>query len=137
MEDVDFCVRARRGGFASGCAGMAAAYHHGSASTGGGYTVPRKYMMGVNSVWFLRRFGRPIHWARFVLFDVLTLPGVLVLELARGRGTAVLAKAKGIFDGLRGMHVHPGVVETRGGTMWRWRPLVPQSAPERAASPGS
>ena len=105
MEDVDYCVRALSRGFASRCAGEAKAYHLGSASTGGGYTRCRKYMMGVNSVWFLRRFGCRSQWLRFTLFDVLTLPAVFLLEALRGRGSAALAKAWGIFDGLRGRHV--------------------------------
>jgi len=122
MEDVDFCVRAREQGFGCRCIGEAEAYHWGSASTGGGYTRCRKYMMGVNSVWFLRRFGRRAQWLRFIAFDVLTLPAVFALELARGRARAVWAKGRGILDGFRGLHVnadlvlqHTGGVPRRAG----------------------
>ena len=65
----------------------------------------RKYMIGVNTVWFLRRHGTPSRWLRFLVFDVLSLPFVFAIGLFRGRGRAVLAKARGIWDGLRGRRV--------------------------------
>ncbi|MEL7030125.1 MAG: DUF4340 domain-containing protein, partial [Pseudomonadota bacterium] len=42
---------------------------------------------------------------RFALFDVATLPAVLAIRAARGEASAALAKAKGIWDGLRGRRV--------------------------------
>ena len=62
-------------------------------------------MMGVNSIWFLRRWAGPLQWMQFLVFDVLTLPFAWVLGLFRGRGKAVLAKGLGIFDGLRGRRI--------------------------------
>jgi GT2 family glycosyltransferase len=120
MEDVDFCLRAAEAGFRCACVGGAVAYHRGSASTGVGYTIRRKYMMGVNSVWFLRRFGGPRQWVRFVAFDVLSLPAAWLVGVALGRAGAVLAKAKGILDGLAGAHVQARVVED-GRALWRPR----------------
>jgi hypothetical protein len=68
-------------------------------------------MMGVNSVWFLRRHGTPWRWTRFVVFDVLTLPPLVLLALFRGRARAVLAKGKGILDGARGIRVTAEAVD--------------------------
>ncbi len=66
MEDVDLCLRARRAGFEVWLAGDAAVLHASSSATGGGYNPRRKYMMGVNSIWFLRRHARAGEWLRFV-----------------------------------------------------------------------
>lgn len=112
-EDVDFCLRAGYSGFGVRCIGEAAALHTSSAATGGGYNPRKKYMIGVNTIWFLRRHGTWTRWLRFFVFDILSLPFAFVLGLFRGRGRAVLAKAKGMFDGARGRRVtedrlHPG-----------------------------
>ncbi len=117
-EDVDLALRAARAGFRSLCVGEVAALHAPSSATGGGYSARRKYMMGVNSVWFLRRWAGPREWLRFVVFDVLTLPGLLCLALFRGQARAVCAKALGIWDGLRGRRVN--AERLAPGSSWLW-----------------
>ena len=112
-EDLDFCVRASYEGFGIACVGEASAFHKAGHSTGGGYSARRKYMIGVNSIWFLRRHGTPTRWMRFILFDVVTLPLVWLIGLFRGRSGAVLAKAAGILDGLRGRRVTSASVNER------------------------
>jgi GT2 family glycosyltransferase len=104
-EDVDFGLRAARAGWTSRIVGEVAALHAPSTSTGGGYNPRRKYMMGVNSIWFLRQHGGLWAWTRFLVFDVLSLPLLFVWEVTRGNGPSVLAKARGILDGLRGKRV--------------------------------
>jgi GT2 family glycosyltransferase len=104
-EDVEFCFRAGARGFRSLVVGESLALHDAHHATGGGYNERRKYMMGVNTVWFLRRNGTPARWASFVLFDVCTLPFAWAWRALRGEGAAVLAKARGIRDGLRGERV--------------------------------
>lgn len=106
-EDLDFCLTARRQGFPTYLIGHAQALHAPHHSTGGGYSPARKYMMGVNTVWFLRRHGTPTRWLSFVVFDVLSLLPLLVLGLFNGRLRGVRAKARGTWDGLRGRHVSP------------------------------
>jgi hypothetical protein len=117
-EDVDLCLRAGRAGFASRCIGAAHCLHTASSATGGGYNPRRKYMMGVNSIWFLRRWAGPAQWCQFFLFDVLTLPFAWLLGVFRGRGKAVLAKAAGILDGLRGRRITASTVQQ--GSSWLW-----------------
>ena len=117
-EDVDFGLRARAHGWRSRVVGEVAALHAPSTSTGGGYNPRRKYMMGVNSVRFLRRWAGPREWLSFALYDVLTLPLLWLVEVRRGRGRAALAKALGIFDGLRGKRITAQVV--RPGSHWLW-----------------
>ena len=118
MEDVDLCLRATRAGFACLLVGDAAAYHASSSATGGGYNPRRKYMMGVNSVWFLRAHARASQWLRFLAFDVLTLPFLWIVGVFRGRGKSVLAKGLGILDGLRGRRVTAERI--RAGSSWLW-----------------
>ena len=104
-EDIDFCLKARGAGFDVRVIGEALAYHAAHSSTGGGYNVQRKYMMGVNSIWFLRRYGTPLRWISFVAFDILTLPLAWARRAVRGEGSSVRAKARGLFDGFRGRRV--------------------------------
>lgn len=104
-EDVELCASAREAGFGVRVVGEALALHDAHTSTGGGYNPRRKYMMAVNTVWFLRKHGSPGRWLSFFLFDVCTLPAVWVAHALRGEGGAALAKARGTWDGLRGRHV--------------------------------
>lgn len=117
-EDVDFGLRLSRAGFRSRVIGSAAAFHAPSTSTGGGYNPRRKYMMAVNSIWFLRRYAGRREWLRFLLYDVCTLPLVLVDGLCRGYGKAALAKALGLIDGFRGKRITGATV--RPGAHWLW-----------------
>jgi GT2 family glycosyltransferase len=117
-EDVEFCVQAAEHGFGTFLVGSSIAYHEGSGSTGGGYTARRKYMMGVNTVWFLREHGTPVRWARFFLYDVLPLPLVWLAGLPRGRGRAVLAKGIGMLHGALGRRVTADVLRPGAGPLW-------------------
>ena len=118
MEDVELCQRARRAGWEVLLVGEQSCLHDASSATGGGYNPRRKYMQGVNSVRFLRRFGGLREWSRFVLFDVLTLPPLLFAGLFRGRARAVAAKALGICHGLSGRKVEGRVLEAGGSWLW-------------------
>ncbi|MEX1024223.1 MAG: glycosyltransferase family 2 protein [Planctomycetota bacterium] len=104
-EDVEFCITARESGFRCLYVGDVVAHHDAHHTTGGGYNRKRKYMMGVNTVWFLRRHGSPARWLSFFLFDVASLPFVWLLRAVHGEGRSVLAKARGTWDGLRGRRV--------------------------------
>ena len=118
MEDVDFCLRARAAGFETWLVGDVAVQHASSSSTGGGYNPRRKYMMGVNSIWFLRRHARAAQWLRFLAFDVLSLPFLWIAGLFRGRAKAVAAKGLGILDGLRGKRVTAEAIREGAGWLW-------------------
>lgn len=104
-EDLEFCWKATQAGFPVRVIGALAAHHDAHSSTGGGYNPLRKYMMAVNTVRFLRRHGTPGRWVSFWLHDVLSLPFVFLYRSLRGEGRAVLAKARGTWDGLRGRRV--------------------------------
>ena len=117
-EDVDLGQRLRRAGFASACIGSVRAWHAPSSSTGGGYNPRRKYMMAVNSVHFLRRWGGRREWLRFLVFDVATLPLALADGWCRGQAKAVLAKALGLWHGLRGRRVSAETVKSGATPLW-------------------
>ena len=118
FEDADLGLRASREGWSSRIIGKAACLHDASASTGGGYSPRRKYMMGLNSVWFLRAYGTPMRWLRFVFFDVIALPFALILGLLSGEAKGVLAKAVGILEGLSGRRVTADRIEAEAGPFW-------------------
>jgi hypothetical protein len=118
MEDIDYCLRARNAGFLVEVVGRVAALHDASHTTGGGYNPRRKYMMGVNSVWFLRRHAHALQWARFFVYDVATLPFLWIIALFRGSSRSVLGKALGIFDGLRGKRVTGRAIRPGAGWLW-------------------
>lgn len=118
MEDVELGLRARRAGWGVRVLGEFAALHAPSSATGGGYGARRKWMQGLNSVRFLKSHGGPREWARFALFDVATLPPLLVVRGLRGEGRAVLAKAKGLLDGLLGRHVTGDALEKGASRLW-------------------
>jgi hypothetical protein len=104
-EDVEFCWKAKQAGFPVRVIGALAAHHDAHSSTGGGYNPLRKYMMAVNTVRFLRRHGTLSRWFSFWLFEVASLPFVWLYRAPRGEGRAVVAKARGTWDGLRGRQV--------------------------------
>jgi GT2 family glycosyltransferase len=118
MEDVDLCVRASEAGFGVRLIGDVAVYHSASIATGGGYNPRRKYMMGVNSIWFLRRHAHAAQWMRFWIYDVLSLPILWIVGVFRGRSKAVLAKGLGIIDGLRGKRVTAESIQEGAGWLW-------------------
>ncbi len=118
MEDVDLGLRARRRNWSVLLRGDLCALHAPSSSTGGGYGARRKWMQGVNSIRFLRLHGGPTHWLRFVVFDVLTLPVALVLRGGRGESAGVVAKAKGLLDGLMGRRVTAEALEPGASRLW-------------------
>lgn len=118
MEDVELCLRARRAGYLVRSLGHVACFHEPSSATGGGYNPRRKYMQGVNSVRFLRRYGGAREWARFLAFDVATLPPLFAAGLLRGRARAVAAKGLGIAHGLLGRRVR--AERLREGAGWLW-----------------
>lgn len=112
-EDVEFCLKAREAGFGVTMVGEVLALHAAHQATGGGYNPRRKYMMGLNTVRFLRRHGTPGRWLSFLVFDVLTLPVAFVWRGLRGEAAGVLAKGRGMLDGFRGKRVE-GVARVEG-----------------------
>ncbi|MEZ5979526.1 MAG: glycosyltransferase family 2 protein [Planctomycetota bacterium] len=117
-EDVDFCLRARAAGWRVAYFGDLVCAHDAHLATGGGYNPRRKYMMGLNSVWFLRKHGTPSRWAGFVLFDVLPLPLLVLAGLVTGRARGAAAKGLGILHGLLGRRVRAAYLRAGASPLW-------------------
>ena len=121
-EDLELGLRARRAGYGVRVLGGVTAVHAPSSSTGGGYSARRKWMMGLNSVRFLRQYGDRRAWARFALFDVLTWPALVLAALAlavvgrgQGRWRGALAKGLGMLEGALGRRVTAARLQAGGG----------------------
>ncbi|MCP5024125.1 MAG: glycosyltransferase family 2 protein [bacterium] len=118
MEDVDLCARLGRADWKMLHVGEASAVHDASGSTGGGYSARRKYMLGLNTVLYLKRNGGMVAWSRFFVCDVCAWPLVFVAALPSGNGKSAIAKALGLLHGFFGKRVQAKTVEP-GGT-WLW-----------------
>ncbi len=107
-EDVDLGLRLTRKGRHLLYLPWARAEHQGTASSGGGASPLRKFLMGVNTPRFLRRAGSLRLWSSFVIFDLLGWFPALLLYVPRPRRLrAHLAKGRGMLMGIGGYR--PGV----------------------------
>jgi GT2 family glycosyltransferase len=100
VEDADWCMRVKRAGWECWYAHRARLWHMVSPTTGG-YTAARTYRTGRSTAIFVRRYARPADWAAYLLWSALALPVALARELPRRNAGAVLAKYRGMLDGLR------------------------------------
>ncbi|QDU84732.1 N-acetylglucosaminyl-diphospho-decaprenol L-rhamnosyltransferase [Planctomycetes bacterium Pla163] len=117
-EDVDLCLRVAARGRRVRLIGSAVVRHEAHGATGGGYNPRRKYMMGVNAIWFLRRYGTPVRWVGFVLFDVVPIPLLVLVGSFDGRWRGALAKALGHWHGLRGRRVTAAYLRAGASPLW-------------------
>jgi GT2 family glycosyltransferase len=99
-EDTDFCFRAAQLGYRVVYVPKALMWHRGS-STIGDYSPRKKYLEAINSVYFVRKYGTASNRLKYAFFAGLGLVYALVIQSPRGNHNAVLAKARGIWDGLR------------------------------------
>lgn len=101
VEDADLCARARMAGSKCVYVPSAILEHKGGGSTGHGYGGTRKYLTAYFSVHYLRLHGTASLYASFLIFDVLLLPPTFLWALLNGRARGTLAKARGLWHGLR------------------------------------
>ena len=100
VEDADWCERMRRAGWTCRYAHAARLWHRGSPTTGG-YTARQTWRTGRSTAIFVRKYAGVFGWARFLFFAALAFPAALLRELFRANASAVFAKYRGIFAGLR------------------------------------
>jgi GT2 family glycosyltransferase len=98
LDDTDFCMKVRRGGWKVVCNPQAKILHDFHFNHK--YTYRRKYLESHNAVLFLRKYGRATDWAKYLFFAVGGLPYAFVREAVRGNLEGVSGKAQGIFDSL-------------------------------------
>ena len=102
-EDVDWCTAARKRGFRVVFAPGARIYHKGHRSSGGkGYVTPRQYLAGRNMVLYVRKHATALQAAKFMAFQLVTLPLQYVRRLLTGEQAGVSSKVRGMLDALRG-----------------------------------
>ncbi len=96
-EDVDLCARLRARGGRIVWLPWVQVTHVAGASSGGGRSPLRKFLMANNAVRYLRAHGTAAAWAAWLCFDVLLWPLTLLLGPA-----AAVAKLRGTLAGLGG-----------------------------------
>jgi GT2 family glycosyltransferase len=113
VEDADWCVRMRERGYICGYAPRAELWHM-VAQTAGGYTSGRTYHVGRGSAIFARRYAGTMNWLTFWAGVLAAMPIAYVRELFRGNEEAVLAKWRGVMDGMRvPLDDPPGIPEKK------------------------
>jgi len=101
-EDVDWCTAARDQGFRVVFAPVARIYHKGHRSSGGkGYVTLRQYLAGRNMVLYVRKHATPLQAAKFVAFQLATVPLQYVRRWLTGEQAGVSSKVRGMLDAVR------------------------------------
>lgn len=118
VEDVELGLRARQAGWAVRVIGEVSAFHAASSATGGGYGARRKWMQALNSVHFMRQHGTPLQWLKFGIYDIASLPLLLVWRAFSGDLAPALAKGKGFWDGFRGRNVTAAALRPGASRLW-------------------
>ena len=112
-EEVDWCMRTKANGFRVVYVPDVIVWHKGAASTGGeDYSnLVKRYLVGRNSVIFMKKHGSVLHWTKFIFFVIITLPLAFIRECFFGNPRAVLAKIQGYRDGFIGIELDHKVLE--------------------------
>ncbi len=100
LDDADWCMRMKLRGFRSVYAHRAVLFHK-VGYTVGGYQARRTFYNGRSAALFVRRYAGLGQWASFLLLSGCALPLAFLRELPRGNQGAVIAKLRGIIEGLR------------------------------------
>jgi hypothetical protein len=101
-EDVDWCTAAREKGFRVVFAPRPRIYHKGHRSSGGkGYVTPRQYLAGRNMVLYVRKHATVRQAAKFITFQVVTVPLQYVRRWLTGEQAGVTSKVRGMLDAWR------------------------------------
>lgn len=102
-EEVDWCARARAGGWRVVYWPDAVVSHTGRGSHGSPRSIRiRKYFAARNTILFARKHARPSEWAKLAGALAVSLPLELGYHALRGSPAGVLAKLAGVRDALAG-----------------------------------
>lgn len=104
FDDPDWCWRMRHHGYLVRYVPTARMWHKVSR-TAGRYSPQGCYALGVNAVVFMKKYAKWHQWTKWFVFAVLSLPFLFVVRAFQGKGKSVWAKARGIWDGFRGVRV--------------------------------
>lgn len=99
FEDLDFCLKARRAGFATVLAGMATAYHEGGRSIG--TASPRRLYFAARSHLLLAQRAEPSAGRFVVLRRVVSIVLLNLAHAARSSGGSLPARLGAVARGTR------------------------------------
>ena len=100
VDDADFCTRVKRQGFRCLYAHRAVLYHM-VAYTTGGYSPGRNFQFGRSGAIYVRRYANPWNWLTYLAFTAAAFPVAWLREALKKNQAAVVAKVKGIREGMR------------------------------------
>ena len=98
LDDTDFSMKTRMAGWKIVCNPRAKILHDFHFNHK--YTFRRKYLESHNSVVFLRKYGRPLNWAKYLFFAVGGICYASIREGLRGNFGGVMGKVCGLVDAL-------------------------------------
>jgi len=101
VDDADWSRRALDAGFRLRYVPASRIWHKVAVSTGGSYTPFKTFHTGRSNTLYARRHFGPLGLVAFLAANVAALTGALIRELPKGNARAVVAKAKGVWRGLR------------------------------------
>jgi len=101
VDDADWSRRAVDAGYRLRYVPDSRIWHKVAVSTGGSYTPFKTFHTGRSNTLYARRHFGPPGLLTFLGANAAALTGALLRELPRGNAKAVLAKAKGVWRGLR------------------------------------
>jgi GT2 family glycosyltransferase len=102
-EEVDWCARAREGGWRVLYWPDAVVTHTGRGSHGNPRSIRiRKYFAARNTILFARKHASPAEWTKLACFLAASLPLQLLRHLPTGDADEVWLKIRGIRDALAG-----------------------------------
>ncbi|HEX2253001.1 MAG TPA: glycosyltransferase family 2 protein [Thermoanaerobaculia bacterium] len=100
VDDADWCRRAVDAGYRLRYEPASRLWHKVAASTAGSYTPFKTFHTGRSNALWIRRHGGLAAKAGFLLANAVTLAVAFLRELPKGNAKAVIAKARGIRNGL-------------------------------------
>ena len=103
-EDADWCLRTRQRGYSIHYVKTARMWHKASRTTGR-YSPQSRYALGINSVVFVKKHASWHQWLKWFVLTAFSLPFLYTVRASQGMHKSVYAKARGIWDGFRGMRV--------------------------------
>jgi GT2 family glycosyltransferase len=102
-EEVDWCVRAWRGGWRVVYCPRVVVTHTGRGSHGSPESIRvRQYVAARNAILYARKHGSRLERAKLAFFLAASLPLELLRHLPVGRAGEVLLKMRGVRDALAG-----------------------------------
>ncbi|HVM96415.1 MAG TPA: glycosyltransferase family 2 protein [Candidatus Acidoferrales bacterium] len=99
-EDLDWCMRARRGGYRVAYVPRALVHHRMHASTGGGYLSPITYLSARNSVLFVRKNATRSQQMSYAIHLIVNLVKEGIFRYRRGELAGFRLRLRGLRDGL-------------------------------------